>query len=78
MTEQEEIEEKIKQTAIRNNLELTDNLSKIAKGKLMFFGIKKWMKCPCDPESDRACISKHCHQDIENDGICHCGLYKKK
>ena len=36
------------------------------------------MKCPCDPDSDRACISKHCRQDIENDGICHCQLYMKR
>ena len=78
MTEQEEIEEKIKQIAARNNFDLSDNLHKIAKGKLMFFGTKMWMKCPCDPDSDRACISKHCRQDIENDGICHCQLYVKR
>ena len=45
---------------------------------VLFFGVKKWMKCPCDPESDRACISKHCKEDIVKDGICHCGLHKKK
>ena len=56
----------------------TDNLDRIAKTKLMFFGTKLWVKCPCDPESDRACISKHCRQDIENDGICHCQLYMKR
>ena len=76
--ELEEIKEKIRKTAERNNLELTDNLDRIAKAKLMFFGTKLWVKCPCDPESDRACISKHCRQDIENDGLCHCQLYKKK
>jgi len=72
------IKEKIRQTAEKNNLDLTDNLDKIVKAKCMFFGTKLWMKCPCDPDSDRACISKHCKQDIENNGICHCGLYKKK
>jgi len=76
--ELEEIKEKIRKTAERNNLDLTDNLDRIAKTKLMFFGTKLWVKCPCDPESDRACISKHCRQDIENDGLCHCQLYKKK
>lgn len=74
----EEVKNKIRQTAERNNLKLTGELDKIAKAKCMFFGTKMWMRCPCDPESDRACISKHCRQDIENDGICHCGLYKKK
>lgn len=72
------IKEKIRQTAEKNNLDLTDNLDKIAKAKCIFFGTKLWMKCPCDPDSDRACISKHCKQDIENNGICHCGLYKKR
>ena len=76
--ELEEIKEKIRKTAEINNLDLTDNLDRIAKTKLMFFGTKLWVKCPCDPESDRACISKHCRQDIENDGLCHCQLYKKK
>jgi len=76
--ELEEIKEKIRQTAARNNLELTDNLDRIAKSKLMFFGKKLWVKCPCDPDSDRACISKHCRQDIETDGLCHCQLYKKE
>lgn len=78
MTEQEEIEEKIRQTAARNGYDLSDNLAKIAKGKLMFFGPKLWVKCPCDPNSDRACISKHCRHDIETDGICHCQLYMKR
>lgn len=81
MTKEEEIqeiEEKIKKMAERNGYDLSENLSKIAKAKHMFFGPKLWVKCPCDPDSDRACISQHCKQDIETDGICHCHLYKKR
>ena len=72
------IQEKIKNIAAKNNLDISDKLEKIAKAKYMFFGTKLWVKCPCDPESDRACISKHCKEDIENNGICHCGMYIKK
>ena len=72
------IKDKIRDISERNGYDLTDKLDEIAKAKCMFFGVKKWMKCPCDPESDRACISKHCKEDIAKDGICHCGLHKKK
>lgn len=72
-----EIVAKIKATAERNGYNLTDNLDRIANAKFSFFGCKKWALCPCDPGSDRACISKHCKEDIAKDGICHCNLYRK-
>lgn len=56
----------------------TKNLPNIAKAKLRAFGLGEIFRCPCDPNSDRACISDHCRQDIEADGVCHCHLFEKK
>lgn len=64
--------------ASMHDLELTDNAPKIAKAKLMFFGKDNYVRCPCDPDSDRACISEHCLKDIVKDGMCHCRCYKLK
>lgn len=69
--------EKFEKLANVNGYILTENAEKIANAKLNFFGEAKWAKCPCDPESDRACISKKCKEDIERDGVCHCNLYIK-
>ena len=73
----QEIVAKIKATAERNGYEVTDNVIKIADAKLRFFGCQKWALCPCDLDSDRACISKHCKEDIAKDGVCHCNLYRR-
>ena len=73
----QEIIAKIRTTAAANGYEVTDNIDKIANAKLQFFGCKKWARCPCDPDSDRACISPHCKEDIAKDGVCHCNLYRK-
>lgn len=77
ITSRQEIISKIRATAARNGYEVTDNIDKIANAKLRFFGCQQWAKCPCDPHSDRACISKHCKEDIAKDGVCHCNLYRK-
>ena len=73
----EEIVEKFKALAAKNNYTLTDNANKIAKAKLMFFGDKQWAKCPCVQDGKHACISPLCKQHIEEEGICHCNLFKK-
>ncbi|MBE6453592.1 MAG: hypothetical protein E7017_01735 [Alphaproteobacteria bacterium] len=77
MSDTQSIIEKIKNAAKSNGYQLTDNVEKIARAKNAFFGSTKWARCPCDPESDRACISKRCRQDIADHGVCHCNLYKK-
>ena len=46
--------------------------------KFRFFGEDDWARCPCDPDSDRACISEHCHKDIATNGHCHCNCYCRK
>lgn len=71
------IYEYMKTIATQEGYELTDNAPKIAKAKQMFFGVEHWKRCPCDPNSDRYCISNHCKEDIERDGICHCRCYRK-
>lgn len=62
--------------ATMNGYNLTKYAPNIAKAKCRFFGVKDWQRCPCDPDSDRACISAHCHQDIKTDGHCHCNAYE--
>lgn len=68
----------IKQLAAENGYELTEYAEKIAKAKERFFGEKEWQRCPCDPNSDRACISDRCKEEIARDGHCHCNCYKVK
>lgn len=55
----------------------TKYLENIAKAKLRSFGIGELFRCPCDPNSDRACISEHCRNDIARDGHCHCNLFSE-
>lgn len=74
----EEAKNRLKEIAKDNGYELSGNLESIAKAKLRFFGLENLRLCPCDRESDRACVSEHCKQDIERDGICHCSLMKKQ
>lgn len=72
----EEVKSKLRQIAEEHGYELSGNLESIAKAKLRFFGLDNFRLCPCDRNSDRACISGHCKKDIETDGICHCSLMK--
>lgn len=74
----EQIKTLIEKKAEELGYDLTDNYPKIARAKANFFGLERWSKCPCDPDSDRACISQHCKDDIEADGQCHCHCYKRK
>ena len=71
----EKILENIKQLAEENGYGLTKHAPKIAAAKYRFFGEDNWARCPCDPDSDRACISEHCHKDIATNGACHCNCY---
>ena len=74
----EEAKTRLRSIAKEHGYELSGNLESIAKAKLRFFGLENLRLCPCDRNSDRACVSEHCKQDIEKDGICHCSLMKKK
>lgn len=76
----EKIENYIKEIAVKNNWDLTSNVHNIAKAKCRMFGLDNWKKCPCYPKEDNihGCETKACTQMIEEDGICHCNLFKKK
>lgn len=74
----EKILENITKLAKENGYDLTKHAPKIAMAKFRFFGEDDWARCPCDPDSDRACISEHCHKDIEKNGTCHCHCYCRK
>lgn len=58
--------------------DVTENLNRITKAKLRFFGIDGWHKCPCykPTETQYGCGTKACREQIERDGICHCNLFK--
>lgn len=77
MKTKEEILECMKKICSYKGYIETDKISKIANAKAMMLG-EDWIHCPCDPENKaRFCISKKCQSDIEENGVCHCGCYKK-
>lgn len=87
MTEEEKFEQDVKEAedklafhASCSGYKVTDNLHKIARAKVRFFGIENIWKCPCFPPEDteHGCQSKACAKEIATQGICHCKLYKKK
>ena len=50
----------------------------VTAAKLLSFQ-KEYLRCPCAPDDkDRYCISQKCIEDIEKEGTCICGLFKKK
>lgn len=74
------IKDNIRKEAEENNLNVTENIEKIAKAKLRFFGVDEWYRCPCYSKEDteHGCGKEACLETIEKDGICHCKLYTKK
>lgn len=81
MLKEEEIElakKMLQAKADAEGYKTSKNLENIAKAKLRMFGIENLFRCPCDPNSDRACISEHCRIDIEKDSYCHCHLFEGK
>lgn len=76
---EDEIKDKIRELALINDFDLTENLDEIVKAKLRFFGEYDWFLCPCDRESDeRFCCSIRCQKDVKETGMCHCNLFKRK
>lgn len=74
---EEQIKEELKKIAKENNYTLTDNVDKIIKAKLRFFGEENWRNCPCVRDGKHACLSETCIEQIESKGVCHCNLFKK-
>ena len=77
MDDFEQIKQNIEEKAKAEGYGLSDKADAIARAKLRFFGRDNWAQCPCDPNSDRACISQHCKEDIAKNGVCHCNLYRR-
>ena len=73
----EEIKAELEKIAKENNYTLTNNVDKIINAKLRFFGEENWRKCPCVQDSEHACLSDKCRNQIETTGKCHCNLFKK-
>jgi len=72
------IKQALSKIAERNRLKVTDRLDSVSKAKQMLLG-EEWIYCPCETANkDRYCGSKVCLEDIENFGVCHCGLFKRE
>lgn len=78
MTDEEQVVNLIKTVAEENNFDVTDNVEKIARAKIRFFGVADWRKCCCVRDDEHSCISPACRKEIEENGICDCRLYKKR
>lgn len=77
MKTKEEILKYMQVICNKNNYIPTDKISNIASAKEMLLK-ENWIYCPCDSNNkSRYCGSKLCNSDIEINGICHCGCYKK-
>lgn len=74
-----EIIKKLEKIASTRNLVLTDKADRIVKAKAMLFEKDKWIYCPCASEDKtRYCGSSACLKQIQEDGVCHCGLFRRK
>lgn len=56
------------------NYTKSPNFDKIANARIRM-GLN-WNQCPCGGEG-RGCISERCHQEIREQGHCHCNCYLK-
>ncbi|MBQ9737902.1 MAG: hypothetical protein IJV75_00095 [Alphaproteobacteria bacterium] len=76
---EERIKSEIKEMADNIGFDLTDNVDKIIKAKLRFFGEENWRKCPCDRgNEERFCCSNQCQKDVNENGVCHCNMFKRR
>ena len=82
MTEltKEELKTKIYQVADERNLEVVEKMVSVVIGGLLANKEKyKDYYCPCQVVNEGTqCPCKTLNDQIENDGRCHCNLYKKK
>lgn len=56
------------------NYKKSEHFDKIANARIRM-GLN-WNQCPCGGEG-RGCISERCHQEIREQGHCHCNCYLK-
>lgn len=77
MVDEEKIIEYMKKIAKIKGVICSETFTNIAKAKANLLK-ENWVHCPCDADNPgRFCISTQCQADIDHDGTCHCGAYKK-
>ncbi len=74
-----EMEQEIEKIAKENGWMVNENaIDAISVAKMQRFGLDAWHPCPCDGKNkERFCGSPLCAQEIEEKGVCFCGLFKK-
>lgn len=65
----------VAKAVVRKDVAPTEALAKIAKARVRL-GLDITV-CPCGKDKDRGCISAKCYREIQENGICHCGCFKK-
>ncbi len=73
-----EMEKEIARIAKENNWEVNEvSLDAIVMAKLKNFGLENWGPCPCDANNNqRYCGSPLCVEEVKENGVCVCGLFK--
>lgn len=70
-------EKLMRQLAAERKVLTTDALPKIAKARVTL-GVPI-TQCPCDrKDPNRGCISDKCYKEIQDDGKCKCGAFKRR
>ena len=72
----DEIYKQMMDKAIENKVELSDSAYRVCNFRAMAnIGLDKCACCLHDAE--RYCISPKCLKDIQENGICHCKVFKR-
>lgn len=70
-------EKLMRQLAAERGVLTTDNLPKIARARVTL-GVPI-SQCPCDrKDKERGCISDKCYKEIQDEGRCKCGAFKRR
>ena len=73
------IVKKVNRIAEKNGFTITENKMKIIEAKLMLFRGGDYMRCPCKSfDESKYCGSEACLKEIQKNGVCCCGLFKKE
>lgn len=74
--EKQKLKDALIRLSVLKDVDISDKFDKIANAKII---LNVGFRCPCCPnDREMACISRKCFNDIHKNGVCHCGLFKKK
>ncbi len=74
--EKQKLKDALIRLSVLKNVDISDKVDKIVNAKTI---LDVGFRCPCCPDDrEMACISKKCYNEIQQNGVCHCGLFKKK